>query len=77
MLIFERLFKENQLEVVAPSQFIMNYGNPDFRLMQVHTLSSLPDLTGSNPAYNRYQSGNLRVGFFGLSIGLQRLGMPG
>ncbi len=68
MLIFERLFKENQLEVVAPSQFTYELWQSRFPVNASAHIIPPARLNWQQPSYNRYQSGNLRVGFLGYPL---------
>ena len=68
MPIFEQLFKDNHLEVVAPSQFVYDLWQSRFPVEASAHIIPPARLNWQKPSYNRYISGSLRVGFLGYPI---------
>jgi hypothetical protein len=68
MPIFEQLFKDNHLEVVAPSQFVYDLWQSRFPVEASAHIIPPARLNWQQPSYNRYISGSLRVGFLGYPL---------
>ena len=66
--IFEQLFRDNHLDVVAPSRFAYELWQSRFPVKATARIVPPARLNWRRPGYHRYQSGNIRIGFLGYPL---------